>query len=195
MNATAECPVPVYAPQAAEQITDWYAKYVAPLRALTGIPESTPPGKEMIEALVDRMTGFHRRGVSDPLFFEPLVQKIAASYARAGDFKGLTSAVAEKLYRSGAGTDLDFSALCIDTRRDRFPDDTFAITLFGVNYDNCQHVFTHGLVFTGALVNGNANGECRPDYAFYRMIFIPVSAGTNSVTFICIKDAGGCLRH
>ena len=39
------------------------------------------------------------------------------------------------------------------------------------------------------------NGECHPDYNFFRMIFVPVLAGTNTVTFVCGKDTGGCLRR
>jgi hypothetical protein len=190
--AAADCPIPAHTPPAPEQIVDWYAKYIEPAHAFAGFPVEPRPAKNVVEALVEKLDGFHRRSALDPLFFEPLVQQVAAAYTGVGDFKGLTTAAAEKIYRSGTGTSLDFSALCIDTRRDRFPDDTFAITLSGVNNYNCTHVTLRGLVFSGILINGTINGECRPDYPFFRMLFVPVLAGTNSVTFLCGKDRGGC---
>ena len=187
-----ECPTAINPPKAPENIVDWYDQYIAPSRTLAGVPENPHPSRAAIESLVEKMAGFHRRGVSDPLFFEPLVQQIAASFADHGDFKGLNSVAAQKIYRAGAGSDLDFSALCIDTRRTRFPEDTFAITLFGVSLDNCQHLAGRGLVFTGTMINGNANGECRNDRNFFRMLIVPVPAGTNTITFVCSKDVGGC---
>jgi hypothetical protein len=190
--AAPECPASITPPKAPDQIVDWYDKYIGPSRALTGLPEIPRPTRSVVEALIEKTAAFHRRGVSDPLFFESLVQQIAASYANDGDFKGLTSAAAQKIYRAGSGSDLDFSALCIDTRRSRFPEDTFAITLFGVNFDNCQHVTGRGLIFTSTMINGSANGECRPDHNFFRMLIVPVFAGTNTVTFVCSKDVGGC---
>jgi hypothetical protein len=52
--------------------------------------------------------------------------------------------------------------LCIDTRTITTSDDAFAITLFGMNYEECQRFGLKGLVFTDILVNGSANGQCRP---------------------------------
>jgi hypothetical protein len=85
--------------------------------------------------------------------------------------------------------------MCIDTRTTATPDDTVAVTLFGMSRDDCQHVGLRGLVFTGALVNGSINGECRPDHVYYRRLIIPVNAGTNAITFLCRKDVGGCMRQ
>ena len=188
LSAAAECSVPVYAPQGNDQITDWYRRYVAPL---TNAPAAPPPAKGEIEALITKFNTTHRRGISDPLLFEPLIQQISSRYANEGDFHGLNTAVAEKI--GGAST--DFSALCIDTRRDRFPDDTFAITMTAVNADNCQHVVTRGLVFTATLVNGSAAGVCRPDQIYRPTFFTAVAAGTNTITFVCTKAAGGCARN
>jgi len=50
------------------------------------------------------------------------------------------------------------------------------------------------LVFTSALVNGSANGQCKADQRFAKMYVWPLPAGTNEVTFICGKDTGGCAR-
>jgi hypothetical protein len=186
--AAADCAPPANAAQGNDTLTDWYAKYIAPLR---GLPDATPPSRAEIESLIEKFEPYHRRGVSDPLFFESLVQQITASFTNTGDFKGLTTAAAEKLYRGNSGTSLDFSMLCIDVRRGRFADDTFAITLFGVSHNNCQHASLRGLVFSSTLVNGSSNGACRPDHS-YRRLLVPVVAGTNSITFVCNKDALGC---
>jgi hypothetical protein len=194
--AAPECPVAAYAPKTTSQITDWYDKYISPSRAAGGLPATPRPAKDQLEALVETLDAIHLRSISDPLMFEPLVQQIAAHYANDGDFKGLNSASAEKIYKSGSGPNLDFSALCIDTRRSRFPDDTFAISLFGVNNSNCRRATgLRGLVFTETLVNGAAKAECHPDDIYYRSWIIPVAAGTNVITFVCNKDANGCTRR
>ncbi len=192
LPATAACPVPVYGPQGTDEITDWYAKYMLPLAKS---PNAARPGKSEIGELISKANALHRRSISDPLYFEPLVQKISAQYANDGDFRGLNTEVAEKLVGANSADGLDFSTLCIDTRRDRFPDDTFAVTLTGVNSDNCQHAVTRGLVFSNTLVNGSATGECRPDHIYRQSFFSAVSAGTNTITFVCNKTAGGCMRH
>ena len=76
----------------------------------------------------------------------------------------------------------------------RSPDDSFTITLFGVVADDCQHIGLRGLVFTAALVNGSANGQCKPDQLYRKMFIVPLPAGTNEITYICGKDRGGCAR-
>ncbi len=93
------------------------------------------------------------------------------------------------------GQRLDFSLLCINARTVRAPDDAFAITLFGVPIDDCQHVGLRGLVFTETLVNGSTNGQCRPDQLYFRMFALPLAAGTNDITFVCRKAPGGCARQ
>jgi hypothetical protein len=193
--AAPECPVSAIPPKAPSQVVDWYDQFILPSRTLAGAPEAARPTKDQIEALVEKIDGFHRRGVTNPLMFEALVQQISAKYVNDGDFRGLTSPVAEKIYKPGSGPELDFSAMCIDTRRASFPDDTFAITLFGVNQHNCSRFSLRGLVFTSTLTNGAASSECRPDYIFYRMLIVPVNAGTNTITMVCSKAAGGCLRR
>ena len=193
--AAPDCPIPAYTPKTTDLITDWHQTYISPAMAAIGLPASPRPTKEQTEALVERLDAFHHRGISEPLFFESLTQQIATRYEKAGDFKGLNTSVAEKLYKSGSGASLDFTALCIDTRQTRFSDDTFAITLFGVNNYECSHASLRGLVFTGTLVNGGANGECRPDHVYYKRLIIPVKAGTNTITFVCNKDANGCAQR
>ena len=155
--AAPECPRSIIPPKAPQNVVDWYDKYVAPSRTLAGTPENPRPTKSQVEAFIDSIKAFHRRAVSDSLFFEPLVQQIMAKYSDAGDFRDLSSVTAKKIYRPGSGPDLDFSAMCIDILRSRFPEDTFAITLSGVSIDNCQHVTVRGLVFTNTLVNGAMN--------------------------------------
>ena len=145
--------------------------------------------------LIAKQDAFNRRSARDPLFFEPLAQQIAQHYARAPDFKGLDTQTARKIYRPAAGPELDFSMLCVDTRKVAGPDDAFAITLFGMLDEECQRIGLRGLVFTDTLVNGAGHGECRPDHVFYRMLVIPINAGTNTVTFICRKDINGCSRQ
>lgn len=193
--AAPECPASIRPPKPPNQIVAWHDQYLLASRTLAGVPDAASRTKEQVEGLVESMDGFHRRVVSDPLIFESLVRQIGAKYAGDGDFKGLTSRSAEKIYQPGSGPDLDFSAMCIDTRRTAFPDDTFAITLFGVDQQNCSHVNLRGLVFTSTLVNGVANGECRPNQIYYRMLIVPVAAGTNTITFVCNKAAGGCSRR
>lgn len=191
--AAALCPTVDFSRPPPTNIVEWYAQVIEPARAYAGFAVEPRPGGSAIEATVDARDGFHRRSILDPLHFEPLVRRLAAAHADAGDFKGLDTRAAERLYRGESGHPLDFGALCIDTRRTRFPDDTLAITLTGVNLYNCKHVTLRGLVFSATLVNGAANGECRDDLQFYRMLFMPAArVGTNSVTFICTKDAGGC---
>jgi hypothetical protein len=102
--------------------------------------------------------------------------------------------VVEKLYKPDSGQRLDFSLFCISPRTLRTPNDAFTVTLFGVIVDDCQHIGLRGLVFTSALVNGSANGQCKPDLRFTKMYIWPLPAGTNEVTFICGKDTGGCAR-
>ena len=179
--------------KAGDQIVDWYDIYVRPFRPPTA-PASLSKGE--VETLVGEMASFHRPAVLDPLYFEPLVQQISTRYADASSFHGIDSSIAEKTYKSGTGTRYDFSLLCIDAKSVRLPADAFAITLFGVTIDDCQHVGLRGLVFTETWVNGSANGQCRPDQHYYRMQIIPVRvrAGTNSITFLCRKDTGGCAR-
>jgi hypothetical protein len=194
--AAPDCPIAAYAPKATPQITDWYEKYISPSRAIGGLPAGPRLTRAQVEALVELLDAIHLHNISDPLAFEPLVQQIAAHYAKDGDFKGLNSASAEKIYKPETGSKLDFSTLCIDVRRSRFPDDTFAISLFGVNNYNCQRVAgMRGLVFTDTLVNGAAKAECRPNDTYFRSLIIPVSAGTNVITFVCSKDANGCARR
>ena len=48
------------------------------------------------------------------------------------------------------------------------------------------------LFHTPAAKTLNIYGACRPDYPFFRMLFVPVLAGTNTITFLCSKDTGGC---
>jgi hypothetical protein len=52
-----------------------------------------------------------------------------------------------------------------------------------------------GIVFTSALINGSANGQCKPDQFFRKMVLWPLMAGTNEVTFVCGRDVGGCARQ
>lgn len=194
--AAPACPVPEYAPRATSQITDWYDKYIGPSRAIGGFPASPRPTRVQVEALVKTLDAIHLRTITDPLLFEALVQQIAEHYAKDGDFRGLNSASAEKIYKSETGAKLDFSALCIDVRRGKFPEDTFAISLFGVKNYNCQRASgLKGLIFSDTLVNGAAKAECRPDDTYFRSLIIPVTVGTNVITFVCSKDAGGCARR
>lgn len=193
--AAPDCPVPAYASRGNDQIADWYDKFIRPARAFAGLPDSPRPTEEQIEALVEKLEAFHHRSIGDPLFFEPLVQQITLQFEAMPSFKGFSSAAAEKLYKSGSGSSLDFSALCIDTRSVSVSDDTFAISLFGVNNDDCRHASLRGLVFTDSLVNGAANAQCHPDHIYYKNLIFRITAGTNVVTFVCRKDANGCLRR
>lgn len=193
--AAPACPVPAYAPRSDGQIADWYDNYISPAAAFAGLADSARPSAEQIESLVEKLAAFHRRSIRDPLFFEPLVQQISMHFESMPSFKGFNSAAAEKLSRSGPGSNVDFSALCIDTRSTRSPDDTFALSLSGVNRDDCRRASLRGLVFTGSLINGDANGQCRADHVYHKNLIFRIAAGTNVVTFVCTKEANGCLRH
>ncbi len=192
LYAAPDCPVPAYAPRTTDRITDWYDLYLKPYRRLAGIPEGLSPTMDQIEAMIEKLETFHRRSSRDSLFFEALAQQIAVSYARASDFKGLDTLVAGKIYKPGP--DLDFSTVCIDTKTTKSPDDTFAVTLFGMTSYDCEHIGLRGLVFTDTLINGAVNGGCRADHVYYKRLIFPVNAGTNTVTFLCRKDSNGCLR-
>ena len=47
----------------------------------------------------------------------------------------------------------------------------------------------------GTLINGAVDGACRPDDIYYKNLIIPVPVGTNTITFVCGKDANGCNRR
>jgi len=175
-------------------MAEWYEKYVNPFKAVAGKTDGPRLTNDQIEALKEGMDAFHHSIVGDPLFFEALVRQIAVNHARSPNFKGLDSVAAEKIYKPGSGPNLDFSAMCIDTRSTQFPDDSFAITLFGVNNSNCQHAGLRGLVFTESLINGGTNGACRPDYVAYKNLIFPVALGANAITFLCVKAINGCSR-
>ena len=194
-HAAPDCPVPPYSARAAGQLTDWYDSYLKPFRTLAGVDEASRPSAEQIGALLEKQLGFNRRGLRDPLYFEALTQAIAQHYARAPDFKGIDLQTARKIYRPGSGPDVDFSMICIDARTVAAPADAFGITLFGVILDECERIGLRGLVFTDTLVNGAANGQCRPDHVYYKMLVVPINAGTNTVTFLCRKDTTGCFRQ
>jgi len=191
--AAPNCPVPAYAAKTSGQMAEWYEKYVNPFKAIAGKTDG-PLTNDQIEALKEGMDAFHHNVVGDPLFLEALVQQIAVSHARSPNFKGLDSSAAERIYKPGSGPNLDFSAMCIETRSTQSPDDSFAITLFGVNNSNCQHAGLRGLVFTESLINGGTSGECRPDYVSYKKLIFPVNLGTNTITFLCVKATNGCSR-
>lgn len=193
--AAPDCPAPVEARKGADPIVDWYDAYIRPYRKIARDPATPRLTKFQVEAFIQEIAPFHRRAVLDQLIFETLVEQVMTSYARASDFKDIDTAAVEKIYNSGIGQKLDFSLMCITSRSVRAPDDAFAITLFGVVADDCQHIGLRGLVFTAALINGSPNGLCRPDQAYSRMIFIPLPAGTNEITFVCAKDRGGCARQ
>jgi len=194
-HAAPACPVPAYAPRATGQLKDWYEKYIKPFRINAGIEEGSAPTPEQIEALVENQGAYNRLSSRDPLYFEPFTQQIAQHYAKAPDFRGLDLAAVKKIYRPGSGPELDYSMLCIDTKTIGAPDDAFAITLFGMIEDECVRFGLRGLVFTDTLVNGAANGQCRPDHVYYKMLFFPINVGTNTVTFVCRKDSNGCFRQ
>ncbi|MEO7728250.1 MAG: hypothetical protein ABIS45_13425 [Burkholderiales bacterium] len=174
-------------------VLDWYDNYIRPYQMAEAA--TARPAKAQVEGFIERIGEFHRRGVLDQTIFEELISKIMSRYARAADFKGIDTAAAAQIYQGGIGQPLDFSLLCIAPKSLRTPDDAFAITLFGVVADDCQHIGLRGLVFTATLVNGGANGQCRPDLIFSRLVILPLNAGINEITFICGKDAGGCVRY
>ena len=191
--AMAGCPIPGYTGKGNDKITDWYGKYIAPLRAYAGTAESPPPTKEQVEARVEALEDINGRMLGDSLQFEPFVQQIIAHYARADDFKGLDTKTAQKIYRPGPA--LDFTALCIETLSGRSRDDSFAITFYGVTVGLCDRSSLRGLVFSEALINGAVEGRCRPNDFYTKRYFVPLDAGTNTVTFVCHKDAHGCARQ
>lgn len=178
----------------AEPIIEWYENYIRPYRHIAGGAAATPT-RSQVATFIDEIGTFNRRAVLDQLIFEALIEQILTSYARAPDFRGIDTAAVEKIYKTGAGQKIDFSFLCISPRSMRSPDDSFAITLFGVVADDCRHIGLRGLVFTAALVNGSANGQCKPDELFRKMFIVPLPAGTNEITYICGKDRGGCARQ
>jgi hypothetical protein len=197
LHAAQECaPMPASEQRkGAEPIVDWYDNYIRPYRGTSGDAAAARLTKSQVEAYIEASGSFLRRAVLDSFIFETLVQQIADSYARAGDFKGINTAAVEKIYKSGIGEKLDFSLLCISAKTLRTPDDAFGITLFGIVADDCQHMGLRGLVFSAVLVNGSANGQCRADQQYAKMFIVPVIAGTNEVTFVCGKDRGGCARQ
>jgi hypothetical protein len=181
--------------KSSEPIVDWYDNFIRPYQ---GVEAAAAPRltKIQVEAFIDEIGQFHRRAVLDQLIFEELVEKIMVRYSRAPDFMGIDTAGVEKMYQSGIGPKLDFSRMCISSKSLRSPHDVFGITLFGVVADDCQHVGgLRGLVFTAVLVNGSANGQCKPDLKFSKMVIVPVNAGVNEITFLCGKDRGGCARQ
>lgn len=177
-----------------EPIVEWYENYIRPYRYLPAAEKDRRLTKSEVEAFVEVLGSFNRGMSMDQLSLENLVSQIIASYARAPNFKGIDNAAVEKLYRPEGGHKIDFSLFCITPRTIRTPDDAFGVTLFGVAVDDCQHVGMRGLVFTSALINGSVNGQCRPDIFLRKMVFWPILAGTNEVTFVCGKDTGGCAR-
>jgi hypothetical protein len=178
-----------------EPLVDWYDNYIRPYRPAAAGAGAARINKSQVEAFIDEIGAFNRRAVLDQLMFEPLVELVMAGYARAPDFKGIDTAAVEKLYKSGTAQKLDFSLLCIDARSVHTPNDAFGITLFGVVVDDCQHIGMQGLVFTAALVNGGANGQCKPDQLYRKMYVVPLPAGTNEITYVCGKDQRGCARQ
>ena len=195
LHAASDCAPAAEQRKSAEPIVDWYDNYIRPYRMMPAGAGAAALTKTQVEEFIDKLGLFNRRAVLDSLIFESLVQQIMESYARAPNFKGIDTAAVEKIYKSGIGEKLDFSLLCITAKSMRLPDDAFGITLFGVIVDDCQHIGLRGLVYTGALVNGSANGQCRPDLNFRKNFFVPVLAGTNEITYICGKDRGGCARQ
>ena len=195
VHAGPECAPSAAQAKSAEPVVDWYDNYVRPYRMLAGNVDVARIGKSQVEAFIGEIAPFHRSAVLDPFFFEALAQRISASYTSLAGFKGIDAAAVEKIYKSGSGQQFDFSLMCITARSVRAPDDAFAITLFAVPFDDCRHVGLRGLVFTDTLVNGSSSGQCRPDQQFFRMLAVPLQAGTNEVTFVCRKAPGGCVRQ
>ncbi len=177
-----------------EPMVDWYDNYIRPYRYLPADKAAQRLTKAQVEAFIETLGAFNRRASLDQMELENLVSQVATSYARAPDFKGIDTAAVERIYRSDSGQKLDFSLFCVSPKSLHSPDDAFSVTLFGVIADDCQHIGLRGLVFTGALVNGSPSGQCKPDQLFTKMYIWPLPAGTNEVTFICGKDAGGCAR-
>jgi hypothetical protein len=177
-----------------EMLVDWYDNFIRPYRYLPAneaMPKST---KAEVEAFMDRLAPFNRRASLDQLELEHLVRQVMASYAKAPDFSNIDNAAVEKLYKSDSGDKVDFSLFCISPRTLNTPNDAFGVTLFGVVADDCQHVGLRGLVFTSTLINGRANGQCRPDLVSYKLFALPLQVGLNEITLICGKDTGGCAH-
>ena len=195
LHAAPDCAAATDQRKSAEPIVDWYDNHIRPYRTMPGGAGAAGLTKSQVEEFLGKIGPFNRRAVLDPLIFESLAQQIMDAYARAPDFKGIDTAAAEKIYKSGIGEKLDFSMLCISAKSVRSPDDAFGITLFGVVADDCQHIGLRGLVYTAALVNGSANGPCRPDQVYRTMLVVPLPVGMNEITFICGKDRGGCARQ
>ena len=195
VHAGPDCAAAIEQRKSAEPIVDWYDTHIRPFRTLPGDSGAARLGKKEAEAFIEQIKPFHRGAVLDPLFFEVLAQQILARHTGLAGFHGIDAAAAEKIYKIGTGPRFDFSLLCINARSVRTADDAFAITLFGVPADDCQHIGLRGLVFTATLVNGSANGQCRPDQQFFKLFALPLQAGTNQITFVCHKEPGGCERQ
>jgi hypothetical protein len=195
LHAATACPNPPETPKAFGHISAWYDAYVKPFLVLGGIPESHTLTPEAIEGLIRRQNAYNQVSLRDSLYFEPLVRSMTRHYAKASDFSGLDRETAAKIHRAEAGETLDFSLLCIDTRTTAARDEAFAITLFAVNEAECNRIGLRGLVFTDTLVNGVAGGRCRPDHVYYRMLFLKIEAGTNTVTLVCRKESNACVRQ
>ena len=194
-RAAADCASAAEQRKSDEPLVDWYDNYVRPFRTMPNGGEPPRLTRSQVEEFIEQSERFNRRAVLEPFIFEALVQQIADGYARKPDFRGIDTATVEKLYKPAGGEKLDFSLFCISARSLNAPNDAFALTVFGVVIDDCQHMGLRGLVFTAALVNGSANGQCRPDQKYAKMLIVPVHAGTNEITFVCGKDNGGCARH
>jgi hypothetical protein len=192
--AASDCAGPSTARNASDQIVDWYDNFVRPFHPAPADAPVTKPTREQVQAYIDEVAPFHNRAVLDPVFFEPLVEQVLASYRNASGFRGIDAATLQKIYKRGGGPPIDFSMLCVSPRTVKTTDDAFGLTLFGVNYADCQHIGLRGLVFTDILVNGSSGGTCRPDHMYYRSVFIPVPAGINDITFVCRRDQTGCTR-
>ena len=148
--------------KSAEPIVDWYENYVRPYRSMPGGSGPASRTKSEVEAFLAEIAPFHRQAVLDPLFFEALVQQLTTRYAREPGFKGLDTATAARIHKSGVGQKVDFSLICFSPKTMRSPDDAFAITLFGVVADDCQHVGLRGLVFPRRSSTAARTGNAAP---------------------------------
>src|SRR5471032_2524466 len=88
LHAAQECaPMPASEQRkSAEPIVDWYDNYIRPYRGTSGDASAARLTKSQVEAYIEASGSFLRRAVLDSFIFETLVQQIADSYARAGDF-------------------------------------------------------------------------------------------------------------
>jgi hypothetical protein len=195
LHAAPDCTRPAEQRKSDEPIVDWYDNYIRPFRTLPAGIADARLAKGQVEAFIGEIKPFHRAAVLDPLYFETFAQLISEGYQRSTGFKGIDADAAAKIYNAATRQQLDFSLLCINARTVRAPDDAFAITLFGVPIDDCQHIGLRGLVFTETLVNGSTSGKCRPDQSYFKMFALPIAAGTNEITFVCQKAPGGCVRQ